>query len=122
MFRNYLKIILRNFSKNKTFSFINIVGLAIGLTSCLLIALYIQQQLSFDKFQENGERIVRVIMEYSFEGSDASNKGNYTSVHMPMVLKKNFPEVKDAVIMSQSKKIVQHNNNLIKKILCFPHI
>ncbi|SFQ00578.1 ABC transporter permease [Parafilimonas terrae] len=113
MFRNYLKIIFRNFTRNKTFSFINIAGLTIGLTSCLLIALYIQQQLSFDKFQKNGDRIARVIMEYSFEGSDASNKGNYTSVRVPMVMKQNFPEVKDAVIMMNSKKIIRYNNNLV---------
>lgn len=113
MFRNYLKIIFRNFSKNKTFSFINIIGLTIGLTSCLLIALYIQQQLSFDKFQKNGDRIARVIMEYNFEGSDASNKGNYTSVRVPVVMKQNFPEVKDAVIMTNSKKIIRYNNNLV---------
>lgn len=113
MFRNYLKIIFRNFSKNKTFSFINIIGLTIGLTSCLLIALYIQQQLSFDKFQKNGDRIARVIMEYNFEGSDASNKGNYTSVRVPMVMKQNFPEVKDAVIMTNSKKIIRYNNSLV---------
>ncbi|MGN6355290.1 MAG: ABC transporter permease [Parafilimonas sp.] len=113
MFRNYLKIIFRNFSKNKTFSFINIIGLTIGLTSCLLIALYIQQQLSFDKFQKNGDRIARVIMGYSFEGSDAGNKGNYTSVRVPVVMKQNFPEVKDAVIMTNSKKIIRYNNSLV---------
>ncbi|MFT4152653.1 ABC transporter permease [Parafilimonas sp.] len=113
MFRNYLKTISRNFRKNKTFSFINITGLTIGLTSCLLIALYIQQQLSFDAFQVNGGRIARVIMEYSFEGSDVSNGGNYTSVRVPMVMKQNFPEVKDAVIMTNSKRIVRYNNNLI---------
>lgn len=113
MFRNYLKIIFRNFSKNKTFSFINIIGLTIGLTSCLLIALYIQQQLSFDKFQKNGGRIARVIMGYSFEGSDAGNKGNYTSVRVPVVMKQNFPEVKDAVIMTNGKKIIRYNNSLV---------
>ena len=52
-------------------------------------------------------------MEYSFEGSDATNKGTFTSVRVPMVLKKNFPEVKDAVIMTSAKKIIQHDNNLI---------
>jgi putative ABC transport system permease protein len=113
MLRNHLKIIFRSFAKNKTFSLINIIGLTIGLTSCLLIALYIQQQLSFDTFQKNGDRIARVIMEYNFEGSDASNKGNYTSVRVPMVMKQNFPEVKDAVILSNSKKIVRYNNNLV---------
>jgi putative ABC transport system permease protein len=113
VFQNYLKTVLRSFSRNKTFSFINVFGLTIGLTSCLLIALYIQQQLSFDDFQQNGNRIARVVMEYSFEGSDAGNKGTFTSVRVPMVLKQNFPEVKDATIMTLSKKIVHYNNNVI---------
>lgn len=113
MFRNYLITIFRNFRKNKTLSFINIIGLVVGLTSCLLIGLYIQQQLSFDNFQKNGDRIVRVIMEYSFEGSDAANKGNSTSVRVPVVFKKNFPEVKDAVIMTNAKRIIHSNDNLI---------
>ncbi len=115
MFKNYLKTVFRNFNKNKTFSFINIIGLAVGLTSCLLIALYIQQQLSFDKFQKKGDRIARVIMQYSFEGSDASNEGNYTSVRVPVVMKKNFPEVENAVIMTQTSRIIRNNNNLVKE-------
>ena len=51
MFKNYFKTALRNFRKNKTFSFINIFGLTIGLTCCLLIALYIKHELSYDDFE-----------------------------------------------------------------------
>lgn len=115
MFSNYLKILFRNFARHKTFSFINILGLSIGLTSCVLIALYIQQQLSFDVFQTKGNRIARVIMEYSFEGSDASSKGNFTSVRVPMVMKQHFPEVEDAVIMTDATRIIHYKNDLIKE-------
>ena len=52
MIKNYFKIAWRSLRKHATYSTINIIGLTIGLTSCLLIALYIQQQLSFDKFQD----------------------------------------------------------------------
>ncbi|MCD2421333.1 ABC transporter permease [Niabella pedocola] len=113
MIRMYIKTMFRNLWKNKTFSFINIMGLSVGLTSCLLIAVYIKQQLDFDAFQEKGNRIARVLMEYSFEGSTVSNKGNYTSVRVPLVLKNNFPEVEDAVILAQTKRIVQTGANLI---------
>lgn len=109
---NFFKTILRALKKNKAFSFINIIGLTVGLTSCILIGLYIQRQLSFDSFQKNGDRIARVIMEYSFEGSDASAKGNYTSVRVPVVMKKNFPEVKDAVIMTGTSRIIKEGGNL----------
>jgi len=60
MFKNYLTIALRNLRTHKVISFINIAGLAIGLAMFMLIALYIQHELSFDKFHENGDRICRV--------------------------------------------------------------
>lgn len=116
MFKNYFKTLFRSLKRNKTSSLINVFGLAIGLASCVLIALYIQHQLSFDKFQKNGNRIARVIMQYSFEGSDESAKGNFTSVRVPMVLKSNFPEVKDAVIIGQDHRdVFLHNQPVTEK-------
>jgi putative ABC transport system permease protein len=53
MFKNYLKITLRNLKKNKIYSFINIAGLAIGLACCILILLWVQDELSYDRFHEN---------------------------------------------------------------------
>ena len=57
MFRNHAKTALRNLWKNKPSTAINILGLTIGITACLLIALFIQHELSFDKFQSKGSRI-----------------------------------------------------------------
>lgn len=74
MFKNYLKTAWRNLWKNKISSIINVLGLTIGLTCCLLIALYIRHELSYDDFERNGKRIARVIMEYRFAGSSASTK------------------------------------------------
>ncbi|MBN1327453.1 MAG: ABC transporter permease [Candidatus Cloacimonetes bacterium] len=61
MFKNYLKIALRNFSRNKVFSFINILGLAIGMAVCILILLWVRHELSYDRYHENAERIFRVV-------------------------------------------------------------
>jgi putative ABC transport system permease protein len=113
MFKNYFKTALRSLWKNKTASVINIFGLTIGLTCCLLIALYIQHELSYDKFQTKGERIARVIMEYSFDGSTTSQKGNYTSVRVASVFKSTFPEVESTVKMTQYSKVVHYGNKLI---------
>lgn len=113
MVKNYFKIAFRNFWKNKTSSAINIFGLTIGLTSCLLIALYIKHELSYDDFEKNGYRIARVIMEYNFDGSPESNKGNYTSVRVAPVMKKNFPEVESAIKMSLRERIVNYNDKYI---------
>src|SRR5258706_14417230 len=100
MFKNYFKTAFRNFWKNKTSSVINIFGLTIGMTSCLLIALYIQHELSYDDFEAKGDRIARVIMEYKFDGGSEFKKGNFTSVRVATVFKKTIPEVESAVRMS----------------------
>ncbi len=61
MLRNYLKIAFRNFRKYKGFSFINILGLAVGMASCILILLWVQDELSFDRFHKNADDIFRII-------------------------------------------------------------
>jgi len=68
MFKNYLKIAARNFLKYKAYSFINITGLAIGIACCILILLYVQEEISYDRFHQNAERIYRVIVDESNEG------------------------------------------------------
>ncbi len=61
MLKNYLLVALKNFRKQKMFSLINILGLTIGITCCLLIFLFIMNEFSFDKFHKNGENIYRVV-------------------------------------------------------------
>ena len=70
MLRNYLKIAWRNLVNNKTFSFINIVGLAIGLACFILIALYVLDELSFDRHNRKADRIYRVNSDIKFGGTD----------------------------------------------------
>lgn len=69
MFKNYLKIALRNIIKHKGYSFINIAGLAIGISCCLLIMLYIQYELSYDTYHKNAHRIYKVVRESSYMGT-----------------------------------------------------
>ncbi len=69
MFKNYLKIAFRNLRKQKGFSFINISGLAIGMACCFLILLYVSDELSFDRFHENGDRIYRVLSDSTIGGT-----------------------------------------------------
>ncbi|MBS1935003.1 MAG: ABC transporter permease, partial [Bacteroidetes bacterium] len=113
MFKNYFKIAFRNLWKNKTSSAINIFGLTIGLTSCLLIALYIKHELSFDDFEKKGDRIARVIMQYSFDGSPETSGGNYTSVRVAPVFKRTFPEVESAIKMMLRERIINYNDKYI---------
>ena len=69
MIKNYLKTAFRNLGKNKLYSGINIIGLTAGLAACLLIGVFIIHELSYDKFNTNADKIVRVTMEYSNAGT-----------------------------------------------------
>jgi putative ABC transport system permease protein len=63
MFKNYLKVALRNLKKHKGYSIINISGFAIGMAVCLLILIYIRQELSYDKYHKDEERVYRIILD-----------------------------------------------------------
>ncbi len=94
MFKNYLKITWRNIKKNKVYSFINIMGLAIGMASCILIFLWVQDELSFDRFHENADLIYRVAFSTSEDGSPTNANGSYG---VGPALKKDFPEVMETM-------------------------
>ncbi|MGM0532775.1 MAG: ABC transporter permease [Bacteroidota bacterium] len=66
MFRNYLKTSWRNLVRDKSYSAINIIGLAVGVAACLLITLYIIDELSYDRFHENSDRIYRIYVDGRF--------------------------------------------------------
>ncbi len=92
MFNHYFKIGWRNLLRNKSYSLINIGGLAIGMTVALLIGLWIQYETSFDAFHENGDRIGLIRKHTLFNNI----KGTQLSVPLPLrdELKDNYPEVK----------------------------
>lgn len=110
MIRNYFKIALRNLMKNKAHSFINLTGLMIGISCCMLISLYVKNELSYDRFQEKGNRIARMIMEYSMGGN--VNAGNYTSTKVGPSFKQNFPEVENFVRMARQGRIVKYKDKV----------
>ncbi len=94
MFRNYFKTAWRNIKKNKLFSAINILGLSIGIALCFIIMLYVQNELSYDRFNTNADKIARI----AFDANMGGGKIFETSVMAPVAetIKKDFPEVLDA--------------------------
>lgn len=94
MFTHYLTIAVRRLFRNKTYSIINILGLSIGLTSCLLIALYINYEYNFDRFHKDSEKIYRVIQQF---GEDATSRTNVTGVPMAPMMEKDFTEFTESV-------------------------
>lgn len=75
MFKNYFKTAWRNLKRNKTFSAINILGLAIGISASLVIYLLVTYHFTFDKFEKDGERIYRVVSNFTFSGETYRNSG-----------------------------------------------
>ncbi|MFQ5641687.1 MAG: ABC transporter permease, partial [bacterium] len=90
MLKNYFKMALRNLKKHKGYSIINIFGLAIGMTCFLFIVLYVQKELSYDRFHENAERIYRIATESKTNDRISRNAG--TQHPLAPVLRQDFPE------------------------------
>lgn len=94
MILNYLKIAWRNLLKNKTFSLINITGLSIGITACILISVYILHESSYDKQVPNGENVYRLTMSFAIDGK--TEYGIHFSAIMAPTIKKDFEEVENS--------------------------
>lgn len=95
MFRNYITVALRNLSRHKIFSFINIMGLAIGLACCITIFLFVQDELRYDTFHSKADRIYRLN-----NNRIRDNREDFTAMTPPALgptLVKDYPEVQKAV-------------------------
>jgi putative ABC transport system permease protein len=107
MIRNYFTIAFRNLVKNKSFSAINISGLSIGIATCLLITLFVVDELSYDKFNEKADRIYRVNVDLRFGG--AEQKFAVSSAPLGPTLTKELPQVENAV------RFRNYGSSLVKK-------
>ncbi len=94
MFTNYLKIALRNLLKSKGYTFINVAGLAVGLACCLLILLFVRDELSYDRHYEQADRIYRITLE-ALLGEQEIN-GPISPAPMAQALVTDYPEVVQA--------------------------
>lgn len=111
MFKNYFKIAFRNLRKNKVYSFINIAGLTIGLTSFLLIALYIFDELTFDRFHKNADHTYRLI-EHKISPEGKETKVAAVAYNLSSQAKTVLPELVDAARFSMfGRSNVSNNEN-----------
>ncbi|WPU92856.1 FtsX-like permease family protein [Mucilaginibacter sabulilitoris] len=92
MFKNYFKIAWRTLVRHKSYTTINIAGLAIGIAACLLIFLVVQYETSFDDFHTNKDRIYRVVLVRN--GPDGSHAGSGTPMPLADGIKIDFPQIK----------------------------
>jgi len=117
MFRNYLKTATRNLRKNFGFTAINVLGLSVGMATCLLIVFYVVDELSYDKYNTKADSIYRVTVKARLNG----HEGSYATSEVPLqaALKDNFAEIekvtrfidKDGLFMSAQKFTVRKGNN-----------
>jgi putative ABC transport system permease protein len=111
MLTNYLKIAWRNLMKNKTFSFINIFGLAIGLTCCMLITLYIHNELSYDSYHKNASRLYQVGTTFVKTGKDDDHTAN-TPAPLVRTMQQEFPEIESGArlmgLFAEDKTLIQY--------------
>jgi putative ABC transport system permease protein len=108
MLKNYLKITLRTLWKDKGFSFINVSGLAIGISTCILISLYVLDELSYDTFHKNARNIYR-LTELLHLPKEVRPQA-VTSPPMAHALQQNFPEVKKTVRFTQSSRLLTYQD------------
>jgi len=113
MFRNYLKISLRVFRKERSFSLINLSGLILGFVCCLLIYLFINDELSFDKFHKEADRIYRISAAYMREGKWEPYASN--SWRTAELIKTNFNEVEELVRIRSIEGFVMHGEQRIRE-------
>lgn len=110
MLQNYLKIAFRNLRREKGYSFINIAGLAVGLTVSLLILLWVQDEIRKDAFHQDGDRIYRVLSNVDRGEGDISTRRNAPYPLIDYALE-NYPEVEDiGAYDPTNKKIFEVNN------------
>ena len=112
MLKNYIKITLRNLAKKKIYSAINILGLAVGLAGAILTFLFVQNELSYDRFHENRENLYRLYTIW--HKKDGSVEKTFRGVTMPMgpAVEEYFPEIKHSIRVENEYATVKTKDNL----------
>lgn len=110
MLKNYIKIAFRNLRRNKSYAFINILGLAIGLACCLFITIYVLHELSYDKFHKNSDTLYRVVESYTGENQVADYATTYSA--LAPILNQEFSSIKHVThVYPASGLLIGPNNN-----------
>ncbi|NII25222.1 FtsX-like permease family protein [Pseudoflavitalea sp. X16] len=112
MIQNYLKIAWRNLLRHKSFSLINILGLSAGIAACIVIFLYVQYELTYDRHNSKADRIARVVTTLHAPGSADTEFGTSPNP-LGDALKRDFPEIVASARLDESSTIIKHNGELI---------
>lgn len=109
MIKNYLLLAIKNFRKQKMFSLINVLGLTVGITCCLMIFLFVMNELSYDRFHKNGDNIYRVMRVGNIDGIKMEIP--YLSAPYATALLNDYPDaVKKAVRVNPDNDLISYKN------------
>lgn len=114
MLKNYLTSVWRYIVRNKAFTFINLFGLAIGMTACMLIAQFVLGEFSYDSFWKNSDKIYRVQQD-RYDKGELSTRWASGCLGVGPDLKANFPEVKHYVRMTKSNAVLSNGTAFFKE-------
>lgn len=113
LFASYARSALRSMRKRKSYTLINVLGLAIGLLCCSIIFLFVNSELSFDKFHENADRIVRIAED--LKTSDQMLYQDTSAPPMGPALVSDFPEVESMVRIRFASRLFRYNDNIFQE-------
>lgn len=113
MLRNYLKIGARNIRRHKGFSFINISGLTIGIACCIFILLWVQNELSYNKFHQNADQIFRINKKYKIGNEISYNPA--TPYPLALATKTKFAEILDATKYYRTSALIKYKDKIFNE-------
>ena len=111
MIHNYLKIALRNIKRRKTFSIINIIGLVIGMTCSILIMLFVQYEISHDRYHENAARIFRILIRQPNDIYQGIDMYSISPPPLKAALMNDFSEIQNAARILRTEGLINYKNN-----------
>jgi putative ABC transport system permease protein len=113
MLINYFRVAFRNFWKHRTYSFLNIMGLTIGITACYLIFLYVRFEKNYDSFNTKADRIYRLVTDLKLPADNFKTWG--TSAPMGINIQTDFPQVESAVRLYPDNLLVRHGDIMFQE-------
>lgn len=118
MIKNHFKIAIRNLKRNKIFSIINISGLGIGLTCCMLILLYTKDETSFDRFHEKKDRIYQLVCN-RIEKDGIDTKSALAAMVQGQAFKQAIPEMEEFTRVNHKQVVVKKENQTFNEDICW---
>ncbi len=111
MFKNHITVAIRTLLRHKVYSFVNISGLAVGIACCMLIMLFVQDELSYDQFHKNADQIYRVLWNARYGDNEWTIP--YVEVPISETLKERFPEVAHSTRLRRESQTIRRESNYV---------